>query len=243
MDIYTLDLFIEHSGEHWWERNILCSFITPQAFWQSSAPVPLRTLVTFVVLYSLTRATMMSPGNDETRVCRYICSEFIHWALWEYRWEQNIFCSFTTPQVFWQRSAPGDLSTLVTSVVLYWLTWATLMSPGKDVTRVCGYRRSEFIHWALWRTLMRTEYFLFVHHTTSILAKLSTWCLSTLVTSVVLYSLTQAALMSRGKNETFVYMFIYIPGYYLSSTSLIHINFLRWKKPWFCYLLLFSIAI
>ena len=175
MDIYTLDLFIEHSGEHWWEQNIFCLFITPQAFWQSSAPVPLRTLVTFVVLYPLTRATMMSPGNDETRVCRYICSEFIHWALWEYRWEQNIFCSFTTPQVFWQRSAPGDLSTLVTSVVLYWLTWATLMSPWEDETRVCGYIRSEFIHWALWRTLMRTEYFLFVHHTTSILAKLSTW--------------------------------------------------------------------
>ena len=36
--------------------------------------------------------------------------------------------------------------------------------------------RSEFIHRALWRTLMGTEYFLFVHHTTSILAKLSTWC-------------------------------------------------------------------
>ena len=31
-----------------------------------------------------------------------------------------------------------------------------------------------FIHSALWRTLMRTKYFLFVHHTTSILAKLST---------------------------------------------------------------------
>ena len=29
---------------------------------------------------------------------------------------------------------------------------------------------------ALWRTLMRTKCFLFVHHTTSILAKLSTWC-------------------------------------------------------------------
>ena len=35
---------------------------------------------------------------------------------------------------------------------------------------------SEFIHWALWRTLMKTEYFLSVHHTTSILAKPSTWC-------------------------------------------------------------------
>ena len=56
------------------------------------------------------------------------------------------FCSFTTPQAFWQSSSPGALSTLVTSVVLYSLTRATLMSPGKDETRVCGYIRSEFIH-------------------------------------------------------------------------------------------------
>ena len=27
-----------------------------------------------------------------------------------------------------------------------------------------GYVRSEFIHWALWRTLMGTKYFLFVYH-------------------------------------------------------------------------------
>ena len=39
-----------------------------------------------------------------------------------------------------------------------------------------GYISSKFIHWALWRTLMKTGYFLFVHHTTSILAKFSTWC-------------------------------------------------------------------
>ena len=63
------------------------------------------------------------------------------------------------------------------------------------------YLRSAFINWALWRTLMRTGYFLFVHHTTSILAKLST-----LVTSVVLYSLTWATLMSPGKDETRVYI-------------------------------------
>ena len=36
-------------------------------------------------------------------------------------------------------TAPGALSTLVTSVVLYSLTRATMMSPGKDETRVCGY--------------------------------------------------------------------------------------------------------
>ena len=41
-------------------------------FWQSSTPGALNTLVTSVVLYSLTRATLMSPGNDETRVCGYI---------------------------------------------------------------------------------------------------------------------------------------------------------------------------
>ena len=34
----------------------------------------------------------------------------------------------------------------------------------------------EFIHPALWRTLTRTEYFFFVHHTTSILAKLTPCC-------------------------------------------------------------------
>ena len=49
------------------------------------------------------------------------------------------FCLFTTPQAFWQSSAPGALSTLVISVILYSLTRATLMSPGKDETRVCGY--------------------------------------------------------------------------------------------------------
>ena len=50
------------------------------------------------------------------------------------------------------------------------------MSSRKDETRACGYICSEFIHWAFCRTLMRKEYFLFVYHTTSILAKLSTWC-------------------------------------------------------------------
>ena len=76
-----------------------------------------------------------------------------------------VFCSFTTQQVFWQSSAPGALSTLVASVVLYSLTRAALMSHGKDETRVCGCIHSEFIHWDL-----------FVHLITSILVKLSTWC-------------------------------------------------------------------
>ena len=53
-------------------------YIHKYTFWQSSAPGALSTLVTSVVLYSLTRATLISPGKDETRVCGYICSEFIH---------------------------------------------------------------------------------------------------------------------------------------------------------------------
>ena len=51
----------------------------------------------------------------------------------------NVLCLFTTPQAFWESSAPGALSTLVTSVVPYSLTEATLMSPGKNETRVYGY--------------------------------------------------------------------------------------------------------
>ena len=53
---YALNLLIEHSG-----NNLLCSFTTPQAFWQSSAPGALSTLVTSVVTL-----TLMSPGKDET---------------------------------------------------------------------------------------------------------------------------------------------------------------------------------
>ena len=43
------------------------------------------------------------------------------------------------PSIYIYSSAPGALSTLGTSVVLYSVTRATLMSPGKDETRVCGY--------------------------------------------------------------------------------------------------------
>ena len=124
---------------------------SPQAFWLSSAPGVLCTLVTSVVLCSLTQATLMSPAQDETRACGYVHSEFI------------------------QCSAPAISSTLTTSVVLYSLTRDTLISPGQDETRVCRYVRSEFIHGALWRILMRTKHFFFSFNT-SILAKPSTWC-------------------------------------------------------------------
>ena len=52
--------------------------VSPQAFWLSSAPNVLSTLVMSVVLYSLTQATLMSPGKEETRACGYVHSEFIH---------------------------------------------------------------------------------------------------------------------------------------------------------------------
>ena len=59
------------------DRKHLLSSCRPERvniyiFWLSSAPGVLSTLVTSVVLYSLTRATLMSLGQDETRVCGYI---------------------------------------------------------------------------------------------------------------------------------------------------------------------------
>ena len=149
---------------------IFCSSTTPQAFLRSSAPGALSTLVTYVVLYSLTRTTLMSPGKNEIRACRYALNFFNEHC------REHYFSSCTTPQALRQSSPPDALRTLVTSVVLYSLTRATVMSPGKDETRVCGYTLLNLFiehsgeHW--WE-----ENILFVHPTTSILAKLSTWCL------------------------------------------------------------------
>ena len=70
--IYALNLFIEHSGEQWWEENIFVRSPYHKHFWQSSAPGALSTPVTSVVKYSLTWATLMSPGKDEARACGYI---------------------------------------------------------------------------------------------------------------------------------------------------------------------------
>ena len=112
---------------------IFCSSTTPQAFLRSSAPGALSTLVTYVVLYSLTRTTLMSPGKNEIRACRYALNFFNEHC------QEHYFSSCTTPQALRQSSPPDALRTLVTSVVLYSLTRATVMSPGKDETRVCGY--------------------------------------------------------------------------------------------------------
>ena len=65
--ISALNLFIENTDE-----NRIFFVLSPQACWQSSVSGALSTLVTSAVLYSLTGATVMSPGKDETRVCGYI---------------------------------------------------------------------------------------------------------------------------------------------------------------------------
>ena len=92
--------------------------------------------------------------------------------------------------------------------------------------------RSEFIHWALWRTLVRTEYFLFVHYTTSILAKLSTWCFeqSGDISCSLLVNPSHTDESWEGRNKclwlTYIYVYIYIYIY-------IYIIFHTWYK---CYL-------
>ena len=74
------------------------------------------------------------------RVWIIFAANFLYFFYLHPHSELIFFCSFTTPQEFWQSSATGALSTLVLSVVvLYSLTRATLMSTGKEETRVCGY--------------------------------------------------------------------------------------------------------
>ena len=112
------------------------------------------------------------------------------------------------------------MSTLVTSVVLYSLTRHSLMISGNGETRACEYIRSEFIHWALWRTLMKIEYFLFVHHTTCILIELSSWCFehSGDVSVSLLVNLSHTDESWEGRNTClwiYIYIYIYIYLQYL----------------------------
>ena len=99
---------------------------------------------------------------------------------------------------------------------------------------IIWYIRSEFIHWALWRTLMRTEYFLFLHHTTSILAKLSTWCFehSGDISCSLLVNLSHTGESWEGRNMclwiyiyiiyTYWFIYIYIPRMYIWYTCIIN---------------------
>ena len=55
-------------------------------------------------------------------------------------------------------SAPGTLTTLVTSVALYSLTRATMMSPWQDQTRVCGYTHMHILY-----TYIHMYIYIYVH--------------------------------------------------------------------------------
>ena len=63
-----------------------------------------------------------------------------------------------------------------------------------------------------------TEYFLFVHHTTCILAKLSTWCLelSGEISYFLLFNPSHTDQSWEGQNTCmWIYIYIYIPYIYI----------------------------
>ena len=104
--------------------------------------------------------------------------------------------------------------------ISYWGTHGTenFSAVFRQITHCYIYIRSEFIHWALWRTLMRTEYFLFLHHTTSILAKLSTWCFehSGNISCFLLVNPSHTDESWEGRNtclRIYIYIYIYIHIY------------------------------
>ena len=112
----------------------------------------------------------------------------------------------------------------MTSVVLYSLTRATLMSPGKDETRVYGYIRSEFIHCVL-----------FVHHTTSILAKLSTRCFehSGGISCSLLVNPSRTDESWEGRNTClwiYIYIYIYIYIHIITYNNLIGLFFCKCQQ-------------
>ena len=83
---------------------------------------------------------------------------------------------FSTQKLSYVKSVLYLLTEDKTSqTIMYLKSTSNMLSLPLSLYIYNGYIRSKFIHWAFWRTLMRTGYFLFVHHTTSILAKFSTW--------------------------------------------------------------------
>ena len=84
--------------------------------------------MTSVVLYSLTRATLMSPGKDETRVCGYIYifseSLYIFYVLSTFNkvliiW--NIYCPcFKTWLVIYYIQKAANFNHLLT-IIFYWI--------------------------------------------------------------------------------------------------------------------------
>ena len=69
---------------------------------------------------------------------------------------------------------------------------------------------------------MRTEYFLFVHHTTSILAKISTWCFehSGDISCSLLVNPSHTDESWEGRNTClWIYIYIYIYIYILETLT------------------------
>ena len=101
--------------------------------------------------------------------------EFLQWALWRTLIKTKYFLlvHHTTSHLAnlntWWFKHSGDISCfLLVKPRPYW--W--ILGRAKHVSvDIC----SEFIHYPLWKKVLRTQYFLFVHNTTSTLAKLSTW--------------------------------------------------------------------
>ena len=85
-----------------------------------------RTICIYIYMQMVT--------DERITLCEYTTQSFMFYTFVRYTFlfylkkqGQNIFCSFTIPQAFWESSVPGPLSTLETSVVLYSLTRATLI--------------------------------------------------------------------------------------------------------------------
>ena len=135
VDMYTLNLFIEHSGEHW-EQNIFCSYTTSILAKLSTWCFEHSGNINCSLLINLSH-------TDESwarwNMCMWICMLWIYSLSILENTDENKIFFVRSSQAFWLSSAPRVLSALVTSVVLYSLTWATMMSPGQDKTCVCGY--------------------------------------------------------------------------------------------------------
>ena len=136
VNIYALKLFTEHSAEHWWEQNIFCSFPTSilakLSTWcfENSGDISCSLLV---------KPSHTDESWEEWNTCLWIKTAWIYSLSTLENTDENRIFFVCSPQAFWQSPASGALSALVTSVVFYSSTRATLTSPGKDETHVCGY--------------------------------------------------------------------------------------------------------
>ena len=79
---------------------------------------------------------------------------------------------------------------------------------------------------------MRTEYFLFVHHTTSILAKLSTWCFehSSDISCSLLVNPSHTDESGEGRNKKCVFIYIYTYNIYIIIIYMLDVFYLQMSE-------------